>query len=379
MTRAGLQLIDPIANATGVGRWSAPGVPALSDDDTTHALGLAARAIEQRRPLKYRDAADSPEITDEARAACRRIGLRAVLLSPIIVNNEVIALLGLSRDTPHDWDDDDQTIVDAVSAEIATSLLHARLYQQQRDLSEQLASVDRDKTEFISNVTHELRTPLTSISGYLDLLLDGDVGDIEATQTRMLHTIKRNTERLNGFVTDLLTIAKLDGTPPTTRRERVDVASIIANVVLSAAPEIDQRAIHLTTHSDTPSPVIDGDPNEIEQIVQNLINNAIKFTPDHGNISIFTTQGEGRVRLEVTDDGIGIPVAEQPQLFTRFYRSSNAQSAAIHGTGLGLAIVRRLVERHQGAIDVQSAEGHGTAIRVDLPAAAQPTTELMTR
>ena len=238
----------------------------------------------------------------------------------------------------------------------------------QRLLSEQndrLRELDRLKDEFVSLVSHELRTPLTSIRGYVELLLDDHWG-LSADQRRFLEIVDRNSARLLELVADLLFLAQIDAGKLAIEVATVDLNQVVEECVETSSPAADVRGIRLGAHLD-PVPEIQGDRARLAQVLDNLVSNAVKFTPSGGRVDVrLRADGDAAV-LEVKDSGLGIPEAEQAQLFERFFRSSTATAQAIPGTGLGLTITKAIVDRHGGLIEVESAEDLGTTVRVRLP------------
>ena len=248
----------------------------------------------------------------------------------------------------------------------------AEAERARRTLTEQnkrLRELDRLKDEFLSLVSHELRTPLTSIRGYLDLVLDEEAGELNPEQQRFLRAVERNSGRLLRLVGDLLFVAQADAGRLTLERAKVDLSSVAADCVEGARPVADQKEIELTLAT-TPVPELVGDRGRLTQVLDNLISNALKFTPEGGRVEVGTAATDGTVVLEVADSGMGIPAVEQPRLFERFFRAASATEQAIPGTGLGLAIVKAIVEAHGGSITLESAPGVGTTFRVELPIAA---------
>jgi signal transduction histidine kinase len=238
-----------------------------------------------------------------------------------------------------------------------------------RALSEQnkrLRELDRLKDEFLSLVSHELRTPLTSIRGYLDLVLDGEAGEINPEQRRFLEAVERNSGRLLRLVGDLLFVAQADAGRLSLERASVDLSELAAHCVEEAAPAATEKSVSLVLLAQ-PVPSLVGDRGRLAQVLDNLVSNALKFTPEGGTVQVRTQADGDHVMLEVEDTGIGIPAADQPRLFERFFRSAVAEDQAIPGTGLGLAIVKAIVEAHSGQISISSREGVGTTFRVVLP------------
>ena len=241
--------------------------------------------------------------------------------------------------------------------------------------NERLREVDRMKDEFVSLVSHELRTPLTSIRGYLELLTD-DVGELTPEQLRFLKVVDRNSERLLELVGDLLLLAQIDAGKFAIEREDVDFGEVVHQSVEACRPIAEEREIELVEEID-PVPPLVGDRARLAQVLDNLVSNALKFTPSGGKVRVTVTSASGRARLQIADTGVGIAAAEQPMLFERFFRSSTATDNAIPGTGLGLAITKAIVERHGGAIRLESAENAGTTVSVELPIEAPADANLV--
>lgn len=255
-------------------------------------------------------------------------------------------------------------VIQRTQAELQTS--RARV----RSLSKQLIEADEPNipidTQFVSNISHELRTPLTSIVGYLELLADGVGGELNPKQNEMLSTIGRNTRRLLMLIDDVLTLSKLESISGDTRVP-IEVGQLVRNVEQAFLPSITERGLKATVDVAADTGFICGDIDQIERVFLNIVSNAVKFTPDGGEIAISTFRKGPDVCITVRDSGIGIPVEEQKQLFDRFFRSSNAKAGLIQGTGLGLAIVKSVIDLHDGKISIESAQDVGTTVTVHLP------------
>jgi PAS domain S-box-containing protein len=245
------------------------------------------------------------------------------------------------------------------------------LLAQTQEQNERLRKLDRMKDEFIALVSHELRTPLTSICGYLELLLQDDVmAELPAAQMNWLEVIDRNAERLLRLVEDLLLTAQASAGNLALEQGELDIASIIEQAVQASGPVAAARSITLTCSTETLPPA-SGDRLRIGQVIDNLISNALKFTPAGGTVDVRAYPHGSAARIEVADSGMGISEDEQTQLFERFFRTARAQEEAIPGVGLGLSISKAIVEGHNGRISVRSVEGIGTTFFVDLPAIAK--------
>src|SRR3954452_5584297 len=226
--------------------------------------------------------------------------------------------------------------------------------------------LDRMRDAFVATVSHELRTPLTSISGFLEMMEDEEHG-VGATGRTYLDVIRRSTDRLHNLVEDLLLIAQIEARRVELELGPVDLTEVAQRSVEGCRPGAAEKGISLHVVADHP-PLVRADPRRLAQIADNLISNAVKFTPPGGTVKVLLERNGENGRMVVTDTGIGIPAEEQGQVFSRFFRSSTALHAAIPGTGLGLSITRALVEQHGGSISLERDERAGTTVTVVLPA-----------
>jgi signal transduction histidine kinase len=237
--------------------------------------------------------------------------------------------------------------------------------QQLAAQNDRLRELDKLKDEFISLVSHELRTPLTSIRGYIELLQDD--GRLDEEQLRYLGVVDRNSTRLLDLVSDLLFLAQVDAGKLTFELQPVELDVIVAECVEASLPAASAKGIELVASTQSLPCPVQGDPTRLAQVLDNLVSNALKFTPDAGRVEVRLTAVEGAAVIEVEDTGLGLAADERDQLFKRFFRSSRASENAIPGTGLGLAIAKTIVERHGGRIELESAVEVGTTVRVELP------------
>jgi two-component system phosphate regulon sensor histidine kinase PhoR len=223
------------------------------------------------------------------------------------------------------------------------------------------------RRDFVANVSHELRTPVTAIQGYAETLLRGPVD--EGTRKEFLEIVHRHARRLGALVEGLLTLSDLEARPPEQAvRERIEVAAIADHVLATLRERAAQRGARVEVDV-AASAVASGDPGGLEQVIENLVDNAIKYGKDeNGEVRIVGRSQGGRVVLEVRDDGPGIAAEHVPRLFERFYRVDAGRSRERGGTGLGLAIVKHLVESMGGTVEVASRVGSGTTFHIELEA-----------
>jgi PAS domain S-box-containing protein len=255
-----------------------------------------------------------------------------------------------------------------VTGRILAEAERERLLADLADQNERLRELDKLKDEFIALVSHELRTPLTSILGYTELLGDDSVGGLSDEQRQFVGVVERNSQRLLHLVGDLLFVAQVEAGRLVLELGTVDLPALAADSIEAARPSAARQGVALTLATE-PVPIFAGDPARLGQLLDNLVSNAVKFTPSGGRVEVRLRALEGEALLEVRDSGIGIPAREQGRLFERFFRSSNATEGAIQGTGLGLSIAKAIVVAHDGAISFESEEGAGTVFRVTLPVA----------
>ncbi|CAN5277329.1 hypothetical protein BH09ACT12_BH09ACT12_19810 [soil metagenome] len=237
----------------------------------------------------------------------------------------------------------------------------------ERNIIDRLSQVEQIKQDLISTISHELRTPVTNIVGYLELLEDEFYGALNDRQLRAMARVTSNSDRLLALLDKLLTLSRLESESPALLDERVDLAAILQSGfdVAAAQDRIGSRDVQLEL-PDTAVPFL-GDAAMLELMIVNLVDNAIKFTPAPGSVTVRLTATDEAALLEVFDTGIGIPEDEQDQLGTRFFRSSLTKEDQTPGSGLGLSIAGSIVGLHGGSLTVESASGEGTLVRVRLP------------
>lgn len=231
--------------------------------------------------------------------------------------------------------------------------------------------VDQMKNEFVSTVSHELRTPLTSIKGYIDLILEGEAGEINEIQREFLNTVKQNNDRLVALINDLLDISRIESGRVHLRIKPVNFYEIVDETVNTFKTLIDKKSLNLSVSFHDEPPIVNVDRDRICQVMANLLSNAIKYTPANGKIGIDVVNVDGEVFISIKDTGIGISLDDQQYLFTKFYRVDSSLTREIGGSGLGLSICKTIIELHGGRIWVDSEAGKGSVFTIAFPVAAQ--------
>jgi two-component system phosphate regulon sensor histidine kinase PhoR len=234
-----------------------------------------------------------------------------------------------------------------------------------RDATEE-QRYDQLRKDFVANVSHELRTPLCLVQGFVETLREGAWRD-EARAPEFLETIDRNVDRLRALVEDLLELSRLESSGEVVRPREIDAAALLARVEENFRPLAAKRSLAFTVEA-AAGLVFRADPELLERAVGNLVDNAIKYTPEGGRVAVRAEEKDGSILLNVEDTGIGIPEADQSRVFERFYRVDKSRSRELGGTGLGLAIVKHVAQLHGGTVSLRSAPGRGSAFTLRIPA-----------
>lgn len=289
-------------------------------------------------------------------------GLVAAFTFPRRNGDRCLGALDLYRRTAGTLDADDMTTAQTL-ADVATAYLLN-------------AEARMAKNDFVENVSHELRTPMTSIAGYVELLRSGDEGPMTPGQDRFVEAIGRSSQRLTALANDLLALSSLESPGREHPHSKLNLGDIIRGAQEALEPVITASQLSVT-FTIPPDPVtVQGSRADLEALVMNLLTNALKFTEAGGWVTCELSALGRTACIEVSDNGLGIPLTEQHDLFTRFFRSTTAQEHAIQGTGLGLSIVDSIIRNHGGDISVDSEHLKGTTFTVNLPLIAQPSGSL---
>jgi len=242
------------------------------------------------------------------------------------------------------------------------------------DITE-LKKIDQVRRDFVANVSHELRTPLSILRGYIETLIETpDTSRKELS--RILGVMKRHSNRLDLLAEDLLILAQLESANPNLQLDDVDLSGFFGELIRDWEKKLANKQLNVTVDVAPDLPAIRADRGRLQEALYNLLDNAVKYSRERGEITLMARRSEQQIVLSVSDNGIGIGKEDLPRIFERFYRADKARSHnSVRGTGLGLAIVKHIAQLHGGHVEAESELGKGTTIRVVLPIAQNPNNE----
>ena len=248
--------------------------------------------------------------------------------------------------------------------------LEQRVKERTSDLNEalqRLSELSKMKANFVANISHELRTPLTHVKGYLELLVTESLGPISEDQRRALLVSQRATTKLESLIEDIIMFSLASRGEMSMKLDNADIGRIVSLAAKSALSKAEERGVQIIAVVPENIPAVQADPEKIGWVVNQLLDNGIKFTPAGGSVVIaLKEEGDNLVILSVTDTGIGIPSSRLSEVFEPFHQLDASSTRHFGGTGLGLALVRQIVEGHGSLLDIQSVEGKGSTIKFPL-------------
>jgi PAS domain S-box-containing protein len=322
-----------------------------------YGAGLAGRAWQAGKPLWIRDVHQPQSLISPATATSS--GVHTALAIPVRNRLEPLGVLVAFADTIEDPEDELVALMSGIAAQIA-QFIERRLVEE---LQRQLA---HSRADFLGLVGHELRTPLTSISAYTDLLREADADSLFKEGPRLLEVIGRNASHLRHIIDELLELSALDSGHATMRIGQVDLAEVVRESVLHTREVIADEPV--TIEADLPAALeVPGDRVRLRQVVDNLLGNAVRYSPDGGQVRVSLRVSGRDAELAVSDSGIDVPRDEREKMFTGLYRTSRARDQVTAGAGLGMTLSRAVVQRHHGTIELVEQPGTGTTVVVRLP------------
>ncbi len=301
----------------------------------------------------------------ETAPACTGVGsLRAQILLPLVVGTKITGLAFVFGDQSDDYSTSQLFLFSMLVNQLAATLENSRRYQE-------VAELDRMKSDFVAIASHELRTPIHNIRGFAKLLLDGKVQDAE-TQREFLSIMDEQSDHLARLVNDILDVSRMDAGRVTMRRETVGVDELVREAVAQFKSTAGEKAIAIETILPPHLPAVEGDRERLGQVLTNLVSNAIKFSPEHSTITVRAEASEDELVIAVQDEGIGIPAEALPRVFDQFYQVANSATRTQGGSGLGLYISKQIAQAHGGRIWAESELGKGSTFSFALPLKVAP-------
>ena len=346
------------------------GVPSVAAEyHVSEYSSLTAAEIAAGRTVVNNDSQIDPRTAASYETAYLPNGERAYIAVPLMRDGQWNGTMWVSDDVPRPWEPREVALLEAVAERTWLAVENARLYALELRARAEAEEAVRLRDMFLSIASHELKTPLTSLLGNAQLLQRRAKyeGGFSERNGRAIDVIADQAARLNKMIAALLDISRIEAGQLTIERSALDLAALVQRVVAEIQPITDQHAIALAL-PDQPI-LIDGDELRLEQVVHNLVGNAIKYSPQDSPIDVRLERQEGYATLAVRDQGLGIPAAALPHLFQRFYRASNVDEQHIPGMGIGLFVVKEIVTLHGGRLAVESHEGAGSLFTVFLPLA----------
>ena len=295
---------------------------------------------------------------------------------PLTAKDRRLGLLGFLTRSGEVVRDTKLTALASLSSQLAVALRNIQYNEELAQKNEELTHLDQLKSDFMATMSHELRTPLTSVIGYSDMLLSGVTGELNERQSNFVSSILQNGESLLNLINDVLDLTKIEAGRLELNLEAVDLRSALLGVLPVVKPRAADKRIKVSTYLPTDVPTIIADPAKFNQVLLNLLTNAIKYTHENGNVSVEARTQDGFVEIWVTDTGIGIGREDIDRIFQRFTQVDSSASRQQGGTGLGLAITKELVELHGGQIRVQSKLGKGSSFIFTVPISHEPADHL---
>jgi len=289
--------------------------------------------------------------------------------SPILLGQALVDLKLLER-AELDQAVTEQIIRLRSALQAANRTLERRVEERTAELQkalERVSELSQLKANFVSNISHELRTPLTHIKGYIELLVSESLGTITEEQRHALQVSQQSTSRLETLIDDLIMFAIASRGELSIKQENVDLQRLANLAVKSSANKAQERGVSLNAITDEDLPPVQADMQKIAWVLNQLVDNGVKFTPSNGRVVVSVKrEGENLVIVSVTDTGIGIPSADLEEIFEPFHQLDGSPTRRYGGTGLGLSLVRQIIEAHGSMLEVQSIEGRGSTFKFPL-------------
>jgi signal transduction histidine kinase len=313
------------------------------------------------------------DLFQAAVGTCTRDDIALTVLASVIGRNieenrvliDAGALALSQTDRAREWTAGDIRLIESVAQELRVAIAAAEAFAQQRAAVSELERLNQAKSDFVSIVSHEFRTPLTGIQGFSEMMRDEQLTIEEMRE--YAGDINKDSQRLNRMIDEMLDLDRMESGRMTIHPERIDLNAVLDEAVNRVRPNAPDHTLSLDLQSDLPS--INADRDRLTQVASNLLNNAVKYSPTGGRIIVKSRAEGDQVRIEVRDEGLGIPPEALETIFERYSRVDSQATKDIPGTGLGLPIVRQIVQLHGGRVWAESELGRGSVFHVSLPLA----------
>jgi two-component system, NtrC family, sensor kinase len=343
-------VLDPIGRATSIPKGQ----------------GMPGRAALRREPVQLPDIVREGAYESPMRGALVQAGYRAILTVPLLLEDQVIGALGVSRKTPGEFAPEIVRLLTTLATQSALAIQNARLFREIADKSRQLEVASQHKSEFLANMSHELRTPLNAIIGFSEVLSERMFGELNEKQEEYLKDIYASGTHLLSLINDILDLSKIEAGRMELELTDFHLPQAIDNALILVRERAGRRGITLEHSVDERLGDICGDERKVKQVLLNLLSNALKFTPEGGRVEVRAGMVDGMAEISVTDTGVGIAAEDQERVFEEFRQVGTADKKA-EGTGLGLTLCRKFVELHGGRIWVKSQLGAGSTFTFTIP------------
>jgi len=321
-----------------------------------------------KEPVEISDIADAEAYQSGVRENLVRLGHRSLLAVPLLRENHILGGLAVNRKRAGAFDPQVIELLKTFATQSALAIQNARLFREIELKSRELETASRHKSEFLANMSHELRTPLNAIIGFSGVLAERMFGEVNEKQAEYLADIMESGRHLLSLINDILDLSKIEAGRMELEPSDFDLPTAIDNTLTLVRERALRRTITLGRTVDDRLGMIHGDERKVKQVLLNLLSNALKFTPEGGQISVRAEMRDGTAEISVTDTGVGIAPEDQEAVFEEFRQVGSAAKKA-EGTGLGLAISRKFIELHGGRISVTSQVGSGSTFTFWLPLA----------
>jgi signal transduction histidine kinase len=328
--------------------------------------GAIGRMALTGEPVEIRDVVDEGTYQSRVRKLLVRLGYRSLLAVPLLREDRLLGGLVVNRSIPGAFPAEAVDLLKTFATQSALAIQNARLFREIEEKSRELEAASRHKSEFLANMSHELRTPLNAIIGFSEVLAEGMFGDVNGKQAEYLADILESGRHLLSLINDILDLSKIEAGRMELEPSSFHLPTAIDNTLILVRERAQRRDIRLACTVDDHLGTIRADERKVKQVLLNLLSNALKFTPEGGNVDVRARANDGVAELSVADTGVGISPEDQQAVFEEF-RQVGAAAKKTEGTGLGLAISRKLIELHGGRLWVESTLGAGSTFTFTLP------------